>query len=169
MGFNTWYICLLLQFQGKGTIRIYPHLCLLFLYCRNWFWCSDHLLTRKKNTRNKRKIMSILNFFSRIYHSIKPEESVSFITGTKSTKAALLNPLHVSGHQPPKRYTNSPMTNDQEDMVNAPIAPGTPESSLITKNQDNNTWSTNEEADSHATILFLSWAWKNICMVKLNT
>ena len=90
------------------------------------------------------------------YQSIKPEDIESFTTGGMSVKAAVVNPLHVLGHQPPKMYTNSPMTIDHVDIIIAPNASGTPKFGLTTKIQDNNTGSTNAEADNHPTIMFLS-------------
>ena len=61
------------------------------------------------------------------------------------------------------------MTIDHVDIIIALNAPGTPKFGLATKIQDNNTGSTNEEADNHPTIMFLSWACKYIWMVKVKT
>ena len=143
------------------------HLKLLSCKCISLQWSLVN--ERKEYMKQEEKKYRNWNFFIRGYQSIKPEEIESFTTGSMSLKAALLNPLHVWGHQPPKMYINCPMIIDQPDMINAPIAPGIPKFSLITKIQDNNTWSTNEEADNHPIIMFLSWACRYIWMVMLKT
>jgi len=72
----------------------------------------------------------------RNHQIMKPDDMESFTTGRISAKAAFVNPFHVFGHQPPKMYTNNPITKDQVDMVNAPMAPAVPNSSLFTNIQD---------------------------------
>lgn len=93
----------------------------------------------------------------------------SLITGNISAKAARVNPFHVLGHQPPKIYTNIPITTDQLEMLIAARAPAIPHSSLYTKIQESTKWNTNDVADSHPTTRFLSWACRYIWMVRLKT
>ena len=73
------------------------------------------------------------------YQIMTPEDIESFTRGNISANAALVKPFHVLGHQPPKMYTNSPITSNQEDMMNALMAPARPKPSLITNNQDKST------------------------------
>ena len=100
------------------------------------------------------------------YQSITPEDTESFITGHRSMKAAIVNPFHEFGHQPPKMYTNSPNIGNQLAMLYAPKAPLTPKSRMFTNIQDKRMWSTNEAADNHPIIEFLSCACKYIWIVK---
>lgn len=120
-------------------------------------------MIKKFDVKNK-----ICNWETCDYQSIIPDEIESFIIGKISEKAALLNPVHVSGHQPPNIYINSPRTKDQEAMFIALIAPATPQENLVTKIQDKKSWSANEKADTHPMIKFFIWACKYIWIVMEN-
>lgn len=70
-----------------------------------------YMYTRKKKIKklkvkqNKTKWKALRrqtkNLWDKSYQSITPEDIESFITGSRLAKAAVVNPFHVSGHQPP--------------------------------------------------------------------
>ena len=95
-----------------------------------------------KKNQMKRKKSSIAELHSKrkwTYQSITPEDIESFIIGTKSVKAAEVNPFHVLGHHPPVMYVIVPIMIDQLAMIIALIAPGIPQFSFITKIHDKST------------------------------
>ncbi|WRX23701.1 hypothetical protein QQP08_016188 [Theobroma cacao] len=102
--------------------------CLVIACCEN----LKHLFEGIENLTSLETIMID-------YQIMTPEDIESFTTGNRSPKAALENPFHVFGHQPPKTYTTCPTTVVQPDIIIAAIAPLTPQLNLFTNIHDNNT------------------------------
>lgn len=96
---------------------------------------------------------------------MNPEEMESLSIGTRSTKAAVLNPVQVNGHHPPKTYTNSANTKDHELTLSPRSAPPIPIPIKLTHHHVTRMSRANDKVERTPTIAFFICAWRYICIV----
>ena len=89
------------------------------------------------------------------YHTIAPEDKDSLITGHKSWKALAEEPFQVSGHPPQIKKANWAKLGTHIAITIDPIAPATPNESLLTSNQEQEMWSTSASETRYLTMMFL--------------